>query len=51
MPKFVLTIEIETEEAARILAKWIEEEILVPAGIEAAFDFTDFVGKPGELDV
>lgn len=51
MPKFVLTIETETEEAARVLAKWIDEEILIPAEIEAAFDFTDFVGKAGELDV
>ncbi len=51
MPKFVLTIETETEEAARVLAKWIEEEILRPADIDAAFDFTDFVGKPGELNV
>ncbi len=51
MPKFVLTIETDTEEAARVLANWIEEDVLRPANIDAAFDFTDFVGKPGELDV
>ena len=51
MPKFVLTIETETEEAARVLANWIEQDVLIPCDIDAAFDFTDFVGKPGELNV
>lgn len=52
MPKFVLIIETDTEQEARFLAKLIDEEILRPADYyDAAFDFTDFVGKPGELNV
>ena len=52
MPKFVLTIETETEQEARFIANLIDEEILIPADYcDAAFDFTDFVGKPGELNV
>jgi len=44
-------MEFEREQDARYFAKIIEDEILSPAGIDASFDFTDFVGKPGELDV
>lgn len=52
MSKCVLTIETETEAEARFLIKLIEDEILHPADYyDFSVDFTDFVGKPGELNV
>lgn len=52
MPKFVLTIETETEAEALYLAKLIDEEILMSAEdyYYASFAFFDFVGKPGEFN-
>lgn len=51
MPKFVLTIETDTEAEARLLANHIGEEILEASGYCVAYDFRDFVGKDGELNV
>lgn len=46
-----MTIETDTEAEARLLAKEIGEEILEAAGYVVAYDFRDFVGKDGELNV